>query len=101
MSDPISSFLIATAIFGLLGFMRVKVFQMLAEAHGRHFCFGPGFRVMLNVLGSAVIPGLGQATRGRMIAAFLHLGIFLLAFHSMGEAALFFNLASAMEHAFN
>lgn len=93
--------LIAAAFFGLLACMRVKVLQFRATTHGRRFCAGGSLRMMMHVLGSLLVPGLGQAMRGRMTAAFAHLGVFVLALASVGEAALFFNLASAMEHALN
>lgn len=101
MPEQITSLVIAAACFGLLAFMRVKVFQLRAAAHGRRFCVGGSLRLMMHVLGSLLVPGLGQAMRGRMTAAFVHLGIFVFALASVGEAALFLNLVSAMEHAFN
>ena len=100
MPGQLSSFLAAAAFFALLAFMRMKVFQFHAAAQGRRFSASSSLRVVLHVLGSLLVPGLGQAMRGRITAAFARLGIFVFALASMCEAALCLNLASAMEHAF-
>lgn len=92
--------MVALLAFTLLLLLRVKVLKLRAAVSGRSFHFGGSMRMLLRVLGSLVIPGLGQAMRGRMTASFIHLGIFILALACVGEAAFLFNLFSAMEHAF-
>ena len=101
MLEQLPSFLIAAAVFGLLVFMRTKVFQFRSAAAGGHFQFGSSLRMMLRVLGSLLVPGLGQAMSGRMTAAFWHFGVFIAALCCFGEAAFLINLISAMEHAFS
>jgi hypothetical protein len=81
--------------------LRVKVMEYRVAVSGSQaFSFGRSLRMLLRVLGSLVVPGLGQAMSGRMKTAFIHLGIFTLALVCVGEAAFLFNIVSAMEHAF-
>lgn len=98
--QELPSILAALLIFTLLVLLRVKVLEFRAAVSGRSFQFGGSLRMLLRVLGSLAIPGLGQAMRGRMTASFIHLGIFTLALVCFGEAAFLINLVSAMEHAF-
>jgi len=78
----------AAAIFGLLVFLRVKVFQALAGSVGKFFRFTVGL----------LVPCLSQAMSGRMAASAFHLGVFALTFLLVGEPDLLLNLASAMEN---
>lgn len=94
------SILIAAIVFGLLVAIRVEVFQFRSAASGDQFSFGASLRQMLRVLSSLLVPGLGQAMRGSMTAAFWHLGAFIVALCCFGEAAFLINFISAMEHAF-
>lgn len=98
--QELPSILVALLVSTLLVLLRVKVMTFRSAVAGRSFNFGASLRMLLRVLGSLVIPGLGQAIRGRITASFIHLGIFTLALACVGEAAFLFNIFSAMEHAF-
>ncbi|WP_395752953.1 hypothetical protein [Prosthecobacter sp.] len=98
--EDIPSILPAALAFSALVLLRVKVMGFRTNARGRQFHIVRSLRMLLHVLSSLAVPGLGQAMRGRTEIAFVHLGIFVLAFTCMGEAALIFNIGSAMEHAF-
>jgi hypothetical protein len=98
--QELRSILVALLAFTLLVLLRVKALEFRAAVSGRSFHFGGSLRMLLRVLGSLAIPGLGQAMRGRTTASFIHLGIFTLALACVGEAAFLLNLFSAMEHAF-
>lgn len=98
--QELPSILVALLVCTLLVLLRVKVMEYRAAVSGRSFHFGGSLRMLLRVLGSLVVPGLGQAMSGRMKTAFIHLGIFTLALVCVGEAAFLFNIVSAMEHAF-
>lgn len=99
--QELPSILIAAAAIGLLVVIRVKVFQYRSAESGGCFNFRASLWEMLRVLSSLLVPGLGQAMRGSMTAAFWHLGVFTVALCCFGEAAFLFNLISAMEHAFS
>lgn len=101
MLEQLPSLLIAAVVFGLLVFMRTQVFQIRSAAVGGRFLFGSSLRMMLRVLSSLLLPGLGQATSGRMTVAFWHLGVFIVALYCFGETAFLINIISAMEHAFS
>lgn len=96
----IPSILGALAVLGLLVLIRVKVMEFRVGAVGGQFSFGRSLHMLLRVLGSLVVPGLGQAMRGSVITGFAHLAIFVVAFCCVGEVAFLINLASAMEHPF-
>ncbi len=98
--QDLPSILPAALAFSVLVLLRVKTMEFRANVCGRRFHFGRSLHMLLHVLSSLAVPGLGQAMRGRTKIAFAHLGIFALAFTYMGEAALIFNIGSAMEHAF-
>lgn len=98
--QELPSILVALLVFALLVLLRVKVMEYRAALSGRSFHFGGSLHMLLRVLGSLVVPGLGQAISGRMKTAFIHLGIFTVALVCFGGAAFMFNLVSAMEHAF-
>ncbi len=98
--QELPSILAALAIFGLLIFIRVKVMQFRCGATGRAFHFGNSLQLMLRVLSSLAVPGLGQAMFGRIGLGLLHLSVFAVAFCYLGDLAFLINLASAMEHVF-
>ncbi len=84
----------------LLVSLRVKVMEYRADVSGRSFHFGDSLRMLLRVLGSLVVPGLGLAIRRRVKTGLIHLGIFTVALVCPGEADFLFNLVSVMRHAF-
>jgi hypothetical protein len=94
------SILGALAVFSLFVLIRVKVMEFRVGAAGGQFSFGRSLHMLLRVLGSLVVPGLGQAMRGSVITGFAHLAIFVVAFCCVGEVAFLINLVSAMEHVF-
>lgn len=98
--QELPSILPAALALSVLVLLRVKTMEFRAKACGRRFHFGRSIRMLLHVLSSLAVPGLGQAMRGSTGVAFAHLAIFTLAFTCIGEAALLFNIGSAMEHAF-
>jgi hypothetical protein len=99
--QELPSILISAAVFGLLVLIRVKVMKFRAACAGGQFSFGASLRMLLRVLSSLLVPGLGQAMRGRMTTAFWHLGVFVMAICFVGEAAFLINLISAIEHTFS
>jgi hypothetical protein len=98
--QELPSILAALALFGLLIFIRVKVMQFRCGVAGRTFQFGRSLHLMLRVLSSLVVPGLGQAMFGRIRVGLMHLGVFVATFCFLGEVAFLINLVSAMEHVF-
>jgi hypothetical protein len=98
--QELPSILAALAVLGLLIFIRVKVMQFRCGAAGGTFHFGSSLQLMLRVLSSLVVPGLGQGMRGRVGVGLLHLGVFVVAFCCLGEVAFLINLVSATEHVF-
>ena len=92
--------LAALAVLGLLIFIRVKVMQFRCGAAGGTFHFGSSLQLMLRVLGSLFMPGLGPAMRGRVGIGLVQLGAFVMAFYCLGDVAFLINLVSAMEHVF-
>ena len=98
--QELPSILAALAVFGLLIFIRVKVIQFRSGTAGGTFHFGGSIHLMLRVLSSLVLPGLGQVMRGRIGVGILHLGVFVAAFCCLGSVAFLINLVSAMEHVF-
>jgi hypothetical protein len=99
--QQLPSILAALAVFGLLTFLRVKVMQFRCGVSGGTFHFGNSLRLMLRILGSLVMPGLGQIVRGRVTIGLLHLGVFVTAFCCVGEVAFMINFVSAIEHVFS
>lgn len=98
--QELPSILPAALAFIVLVLLRLKVMEFRAHLCGRRYKFWRSLRMLFHVLSSLAVPGLGQAMRGRTWAAFAHLGLFAVAFASMGEAALLLNIGSAMEHVF-
>ncbi|MFZ4767746.1 MAG: hypothetical protein ACOYMN_22595 [Roseimicrobium sp.] len=96
--QELPSILAALAVLGLLIFIRVKVMQFRFGLAGGKFRFGNSLHLMLRVLSSLVVPGFGQAMRGRIGVGLMHLGVFVAAFCFLGEVAFLINLVSAMEH---
>ncbi len=96
--QELPSILAALAVFGLLIFIRVKVMQFRCGAAGGTFQFGNSLHLMLRVLSSLVVPGFGQAMRGRIGVGLMHLGVFVAAYCWLGEVAFLINIVSAMEH---
>jgi hypothetical protein len=96
--QELPSILAALAVFGLLVLIRVKVMEFRVRATGGHFSFGRSLHMLLRVLSSLAVPGLGQAMRGSVFTGFAHLTIFVVALCCVGSAAFLINLASAMEH---
>ena len=100
MPKQLTTCLVAAAFFGLLALVRIKVLQLRATDRGHRFRVGgPSF--MLYVLASVLLPRLVPAMRGRMTVAFALLSIIALVLASVGDSALFLNLASAAEHSIN
>jgi len=98
--QELPSILAALAVFGLLIFIRVKVMQFRCGAAGGAFHFGSSLQLMLRVVSSLVVPGLGQAMFGRIGVGMMHLAVFVAVFCCLGEVAFLINLVSAMEHVF-
>jgi hypothetical protein len=92
--------LAALAVFGLLIFIRVKVMQYRCGATGGSFHFRSSLQLMLRVVSSLVVPGLGQTMFGRIGVGMMHLAVFVAAFCELGEVAFLINLFSAMEYVF-
>jgi hypothetical protein len=90
----------ALPIFAFLVLLRLKVMEYRADVSVSSFHFGGILRMLLRVIGSLVVPGHGQAIRGRVKTAFIHFGIFTEALIYLGEAAFLFNLVFVMERAF-
>lgn len=94
------SILGALALFGILVMIRVKVMEFRIGAVGGQFNFGRSLHMLLRVLSSLAVPGLGQAMRGSVVTGFAHLAVFVVALCCVGEVAFLINLISAMEHVF-
>lgn len=97
IGTPSDSLLVAIACITALVTLRVFVSRWVAQSQQRSFHAVGGLRKLLQVCGSFLIPGLGQATQGRFEAATLHIGLFGVLWFSTGWFAVLLHFASAFE----
>jgi hypothetical protein len=91
------SLLVAIACMTALVTLRVFIFRWVAQSQKRSFHAIRSLRKLLQVFGSFLIPGLGQATQGRFEVATLHITLFGVLWFSTGWFAVPLQIASALE----
>ncbi len=91
------AFIAAAVIILALVILRVFAFRWIAQTRSHSFSFSASLWKLLQVLASLAIPGLGQATQGRLETATWYVLFSGIAWLLFGWFAILIHILSALE----